>query len=246
MSIYGPGKPSSRVSDNTQDLRIYAKKSYAVSRDGDRMLGDLDMNGYAVKNLPEVPQTGTDACSAAFARAIGQECVTRNGDQGMQANLDMDGNKIVKLRDPTNGRDGANKRYVDAHVKPYITIWAERNGPFTGPYQFSFGGGSTGRDQHHCGYVMMSKGRVMRMGLAATTNLGQPAGDIKVTLVHNGQPHGRFHLTKRHPQFSEVTVFDSPLELNPGDKLGFMSSREDYAEPNATAVIVSALIQLDL
>ena len=80
MSIYGPGKPPRRVSDNTQDLRIYAKKSYVdavtVSRGGDRMLGVLDMNGFVVRNLPELPQVDKDACSAAFAKAIGRACVT--------------------------------------------------------------------------------------------------------------------------------------------------------------------------
>lgn len=58
MSIYGPGKTTSRARDTTQDLRIYAKKSYVnaetISRGGDRMLGILDMNGFAVRNLPEV------------------------------------------------------------------------------------------------------------------------------------------------------------------------------------------------
>lgn len=204
------------------------------------------MNGFAVRNLPEVPQEGTDACSAAFARAIGQACVTRDGDQGMQANLDMDGNKIVKLRDPTHSRDAVNKRYVDTHAKPYISIWAERNGPFTGPYQFSFGGASTGRDHRYCGYTMMTSGRILRLGLSATTNLGVAAGEITVTLVHNDEPNRQFRITKGDQQFAVYTVFDSPLELNPGDRINFMSSREDQADPKATAVIVSALIQLDL
>ena len=183
-------------------------------------------------------------------RLLALECVTRDGDQGMRENLDMDGNRIVKLKDPSHNSDAVNKRYLDSaldSVKPYVTIWAKRSGSFTGPYQFSFGGGaSTGRDQHYCGYVMMTNGRVMRMGLAATNKHGMAAGELTVTLVVNGEPNSQFHITKGCQQFSVFTMLDSPLEINPGDRINFMSSREDQEESNATAVTVSALIQLDL
>lgn len=253
MSIYGPGEPPKpKHSESPKDLHHYAKKAYVdankVSKNGDAMLGVLNMNGFAIRNLPKVPQADTDACSGAYAQAIGRDCVTRDGNQGMLADLDMGGNRVTKVQNPANSRDAANKRYVDSavgNVKQCVTIWAERSGPFDTPYQFSFGGSSTGRDQRYCGYTMMTSGRVMRMGLAATTNLGL-AGVITVTLVVNGERNGQFHITKNREQFAAYTVFEPPLEISTGDRINFMSGQEDQADPKATAIIVTLLIQLDL
>ena len=175
--------------------------------------------------------------------------MTQDSDQGMRANLNMDGNRIVKVQSPTHSRDAANKRYVDSvlsGVKPCISIWAERNEAFSGQYQFSFGGGSIGRDQRYCGYPMTTSGRILRMGLSATTNLGLAAAEMTVTLVVNGEPISGSHITKGSQTFTTVKTFNTPLELSLGDRLTFMSSRDAQGDPEAIAIVVTALIQLDL
>ena len=73
-----------------------------LCRSGDAMVGELNMNGYALKKLPKVAQSGTDACSAAYVQGIRNECVNRDGGQGKRANLDMGGKSIIKVQMPTN------------------------------------------------------------------------------------------------------------------------------------------------
>ena len=84
------------------------------------------------------------------------------------------------------------------------------------------------------------------MGLSATTNLGLAAAEMTVTLVVNGEPISGSHITKGSQTFTTVKTFNTPLELSLGDRLTFMSSRDAQGDPEATAIVVTALIQLDL
>lgn len=270
MSIYGPCPKEAKHLGRAQamggaDLRSYAKKAFVLqslghllNKAGDRMAGELDMGGFHIKNLPEVPTDGKDACSAAYAISIGHDCVTRDGGQGMKASLDMGGNKIIKVHDPTDDQHAVNRRFVVSHVnairtaiKPVITIWAEHSGRMDKfEYKFSFGDGSQGVDHRYCGYTMMSAGRILRMGLCATNANGFAAGKTTVTVMVDGEANRDYKVSKTEDSRSAFTVFDgssedktTPLEVSPGSVINFMSTR---ADPKATATVVSLLIELDL
>ena len=92
----------------------------------------------------------------------------------------------------------------------------------------------------------MASGGILRIGLSATTNLGLAASETTATLVVNGEPIGGSHITKGSQTFTTVNMFNTPLELSLGDRLTFMSSRDVQGDPEATAIVVTAFIQLDL
>ena len=64
----------------------------------------------------------------------------------------------MHLPEPSSSQDAATKNYVD-NRKPLITVWAEESSPI-------------GPAHANCGYTMMVSGRVLRMGLAASTSNG--------------------------------------------------------------------------
>lgn len=250
MSIYGPklktDQPPPR-SKGEVNLKPYVKKSYVNNRleqrvavSGDTMLGDLDMNGSGITNLPEAPTDPKDACSAAYAMAVGRECVTRDGGQGMEASLDLGGHKIVGMHYPTQPQEAATKHYVDTVASLVITIWAEHSGPLQeGLYKFSFGNGSEGLANRYSGYPLLADGKVVRMGISATNPKGFAAGKTAVALVVNSV--NGYRVVKSEGQKTAFKIFQKPLEVAAGSAINFVPT---IADPDATAVVVALLIQL--
>ena len=89
------------------------------------------------------------------------------------------------------------------------------------------------------GYTMMAPGRVLRMGLTATSSRGV----AKVNLVVNGTEQTSYGVTKPAGLYSGTSIFETPLEVAPGDRLNFRSATSNR---NILAAVVSLLIELDM
>ena len=155
------------------------------------------------------------------------------------------------MHNPEESQDAATKAYVDTTVaqsvsscKPLITIWAEESVTFgNGNYEWSFGNGSSGAAHANCGYTMMAPGRILRMGLAASTASGSLGAAI-VNIVVNGTENNTYDVTKPSGQYSGTSTFTTPLELAERDRINFRSAITNDIVTRACAV-VSLLIELD-
>ena len=138
--------------------------------------------------------------------------------------------------------DAATKKYVDAR-KPLITVWAEEKGSITsGNYEWSFGNGGDGSNHRRIGYTMLASGRVLRMGLSATTSSGPP-GESRIVIVVNGVVNAAYAVIKPNNQYSGTNTFQTPLEVSEGDRINFRSAS---TVSNVIGAVVSLLIELDL
>ena len=236
---------------NVQDA---ATKNYVdtnkVSKSGDTMTGELLMDGNLIKGLPtHYPHTYSGDTVPSWAQVVGimQELgnvsVMRDGTQAMTGNLNMDDHFINNLTNPVNAQDAVTKNYVDQR-KPIISIHAEESEPIVvGEYQWSFGNGSTGNGFATCGYVMMSSGRLLRMGLSSVTGSGATNNLSTVGIVVNGVVDNTFAVTKPLFQYSGNNTFTTPKELSQGDVINFRSLDSNSL---AQFSIVCALIELDM
>ena len=218
-----------------------------VDKSGDTMTGGLDMSGNRVMNVPYTPANTSDAVNDAYVIQgdldVEQNTVLRNGTQAMTGNLDMGVHFINNLPNPVNDQDVATKNYVDQR-KPVISIHAEESTPIVvGEYQWSFGNGATGNGFATCGYVMMSSGRLLRMGLSSVTGSGATDDLTTVGIVVNGTVDNTFAVTKPLFEYSGNITFITPKELSQGDVINFRSLDNN---PIAQFSIVCALIELDM
>ena len=124
--------------------------------------------------------------------------------------------------------------------KPLITVWAEKNGPIAeNEYEWSFGNGASGGNTDG-GYPMLAAGRVLRMGLAATTS-GSAAAAASVNIVVSRVANMSYGVTKPSGQYSSTYTFRTPLELARGDIINFRSAS---VNTEVTTAVVSLLIEL--
>ena len=78
-------------------------------------------------------------------------------------------------------------------------------------YEWSFGSGSEGRGHRRSGYTMMVQGRILRMGMSASS-IGSPvSGLARTNIVINGREQGQYHVVILGGQYSGTTVFEQPL-----------------------------------
>ena len=236
---------------NAQDA---ATKNYVdtnkVSKSGDTMTGELFMDGNLIKGLPtHYPHIYSGDTVPSWAQVVGimkelgDASVMRDGTQAMTGNLNMNDHFINNLTNPVNAQDAATKNYVDQR-KPIISIHAEESSAIiAGEYQWSFGNGATGDGFATCGYVMMSSGRLLRMGLSSVTSSGATDNQTTVAIVVNGVADNSFAVTKLLFEYSGNNTFTTPKELSQGDVINFRSLTSD---PIAQFSIVCAIIELDM
>ena len=109
-----------KADQNTAD--IAELKTTKVSKAGDTMSGNLDMQQNTVTNVKD-PVSDTDVVTLGYFNAnkgdtSGQYLPTAGGTMG--GNIDMSGNKIVNVPNPSGDTDASNKQYVDNQITTQV------------------------------------------------------------------------------------------------------------------------------
>ena len=97
-----------------------------VKKDSPEVAADLDMKGYAIKNMKVTPANDASATSRKYVdgkfntkadKSILSQYIKRDGSVQMVGDLQMNGNRITGLTNvPYYNGEAANKRYVDNKV----------------------------------------------------------------------------------------------------------------------------------
>ena len=154
--------------------------------------------------------------------------------------ISLNGNKIIRLANPTNFQDATTKRYVDSR-KPVITIWAQEIGPLNiGQYEWNFGG--VNNTPVGLGYCMPVSGRILRGSLSSIAGTTNPSGIANLSIVINGRATSNY-IIKPDGEFSRTNAYNPPVEVSQNDRINF---RTNLDTANATNSIASLLIELDL
>lgn len=109
-----------KADKNTSD--IAELKTTKVSKAGDTMSGNLDMQQNTVTNVKD-PVSDTDVVTLGYFNAnkgdtSGKYLPTAGGTMG--GNIDMTGNKIVNVPNPSADTDVSNKQYVDNQITTQV------------------------------------------------------------------------------------------------------------------------------
>lgn len=109
-----------KADQNTSD--IAALKTDKVSKSGDTMSGNLNMQQNTVTNVKD-PVADTDVVTLGYFNAnkgdtSGQYLPTAGGTMG--GNIDMAGHKIVNVPNPSADTDVSNKQYVDNQITTQV------------------------------------------------------------------------------------------------------------------------------
>ena len=87
-----------------------------INKSGDTMSGVLDMGDNKITGLPKCTAAG-DAVDYSYLNyrihLVDNKNLDVDGTNKMEANLNMDGNKVIGLSDPVEDTDAVNKNYVD-------------------------------------------------------------------------------------------------------------------------------------
>ena len=146
---------------------------------------------------------------------------------------------------PHHSTDAANAWYVDAkidNITHFITLVAEERGALVGgEFEWSFGSNSEGKSQAKVGYVMMTKGRIIRMSLSAAERNGLSEDQVTVGVTVNGTFHPGYEINKAQRSYSANKTFQIPLEVDKGDIINFQT--RDTSRTHASGV-VAVLIEL--
>ena len=155
---------------------------------------------------------------------------------------------ISVLNEPTIDSHVCRKSYVDRKVsetnpiitiserKPLITLWAEESASLNNnSAEWSWGNGGAGSDY---GYPMMYDGRILRASASFTPN----NNSATISIRKNGNEEvGQF--TKVLNQSTTITNFDTPLELEQGDYITFITLS---VSGTTTRGVVGLVIELDV
>ena len=135
---------------------------------------------------------------------------------------------VEQIRLPHSAPDSANK--------------AEENGNTTyGAYEWSFGNG--GENNRHYGWPSPSSGRILCGAISSTAGSQAPA-EMKVMVIVNGNEAGNdYIITKPIGLFSQHFTFNTPFELNAGDRINL---RSKTSNASVTHSVVSLISELDL
>lgn len=109
-----------KADQNTSD--IAELKTTKVSKSGDTMSGNLNMQQNTVTNVKD-PVADTDVVTLGYFNAnkgdtSGQYLPTAGGTMG--GNIDMSGHKIVNVPNPSANTDVSNKQYVDSQITTQV------------------------------------------------------------------------------------------------------------------------------
>ena len=84
----------------------------------------VSTNTTAIADMQPQVSTNTDAIAATNARTSGISTSSGSSNIQMSAEVDMDGNKVTNMGEPTDGSDAATKDYVDVKSQLAVTTGA--------------------------------------------------------------------------------------------------------------------------
>ena len=100
----------------------YCDYNFLNRQKGGVIMGPLSMNRNDLTGIPDTPKFGYSAVNKNYVDTeitkVHQNLdltpfLRKDGQQAMTGNLNMDGNKIIRLASPTDNSDAANKQYID-------------------------------------------------------------------------------------------------------------------------------------
>ena len=108
-----------------------------VKKDSPEVAADLDMKGFAIKNLKVTPGSDASATSRKYVdRKLGTKAnksdlsgyLKRDGSNQMQGNLQMNNNRITNLPEPQLNDEAATKNYVTISMNHLPSLFLDRQG----------------------------------------------------------------------------------------------------------------------
>ena len=108
-----------------------------VKKDSPEVAADLDMKGYAIKNLKVTPGGDASATSRKYVdgklgtkadRNDLNDYLKRDGSNQMQGNLQMNNNRITNLPHPQLSDEAATKDYVTISMNHLPSLFFDRQG----------------------------------------------------------------------------------------------------------------------
>ena len=123
---------------------------------------------------------------------------------------------------------------------PFITVYAEENGPLIkGSLQWSFGNGCERNKQY--GWPSPVDGKIIRGSICVCAGIHQ-ASEVIVGLVLNGADKD-LKIAKPADEWSNHTIFSDPITIKAGDRINF---RSKTSNSSVTHAMVNLLIQIDV
>ena len=108
-----------------------------VKKDSPEVAADLDMKGFAIKNLKVTPGGDASATSRKYVdRKLGTKAdrndlngyLKLDGSKQMQGNLQMNNNRITNLPEPQLNDEAATKNYVTISMNHLPSLFLDRQG----------------------------------------------------------------------------------------------------------------------
>ena len=108
-----------------------------VKKDSPEVSADLDMKGFAIKNMKVTPNNDASATSRKYVDGKLNTKADKNdlnnylkldGTSQMQGNLQMNNNRITRLPDPQLSDEAATKNYVLITMNHLTNLFLDRQG----------------------------------------------------------------------------------------------------------------------
>ena len=129
---------------------------------------------------------------------------------------------------------------ANAPIHPFITVYAEENGPLIkSSLQWSFGNGCDRNKQY--GWPSPVDGKIVRGSICVCAGNHQ-ASEVIVGLVLNGTDKD-LKIIKPVNEWSSHTIFSDPITIKAGDWINF---RSKTSNSSVTHAMVNLLIQIDI
>ena len=137
-----PGNDASATSRKYVDRKIATKADKTsltsfVKKDSPEVAADLDMKGFAIKNMKVTPGNDASATSRKYVDGKLNTKADKNdlnsylkldGTSQMQGNLEMNNNRITRLPEPQLGDEAATKNYVSITMNHLPNLFLDRQG----------------------------------------------------------------------------------------------------------------------
>ena len=125
-------------------------------------------------------------------------------------------------------------------TNPFITVYAEENGPLIkSSLQWSFGNGCERNKQY--GWPSPVDGKIVRGSICVCAGNHQ-ASEVIVGLVLNGTDKD-LKIIKPANEWSKMTIFSDPITIRAGDRINF---RSKTSNSSVTHAMVNLLIEIDM